>query len=142
MTPSLLGFDHVHVFVADRRAAESWYAAVLGLVRTKELEFWAAGGGPLTLQDPTGNVHLALFERPVQKTRSTIALRVSGREYVSWRRHLKSVPGLEVSEEDHEVAVSLYFCDPDGNPYEITSYECDAARAAGPDGHARPPARG
>ncbi len=129
MAPSLLGFDHVHVFVQDRSAAERWYEAVLGLSRTKELEFWAVDGGPLTLQDKTGNVHIALFERPAQKTRSTIALRVSGREYLSWRSHLQSIPDLEVSEEDHEASVSLYFSDPDGNPYEITTYECQIARA-------------
>ncbi len=131
MAPSLLGFDHIHVFVQDRAAAEKWYQSVLGLERTKELEFWSAGGGPLTLQDKTGAVHIALFERPHQKTRSTVALRVSGREFWAWRAHLKAVSGLEVTEEDHEVSVSLYFQDPDGNPYEITSYECHLARAEG-----------
>ena len=131
MAPALLGFDHVHVFVQDRAASEKWYAAVLGLERTKELEFWSGGGGPLTLQDKAGSVHIALFERPRQKTRSTVALRVSGREFWAWRAHLKAVPGLEVTEEDHEVSVSLYFDDPDGNPYEITSYECHLARAEG-----------
>lgn len=129
--PALLGVDHVHVFVQDRGAAERWYADVLGLTRTKALEFWAADGGPLTLQDATGTIHIALFERPHQQTRSTIALRVSGREFQSWRAHLQSVPGLEVAQQDHEVSVSLYFADPDGNPYEITSYECELARAEG-----------
>jgi uncharacterized cupin superfamily protein/catechol 2,3-dioxygenase-like lactoylglutathione lyase family enzyme len=129
--PALRGVDHVHVFVEDRSAAERWYAAVLGLTRTKELEFWAADGGPLTLQDATGTVHIALFERPHQDTRSTIALRVSGREFQSWRAHLQSIPGLEVAQQDHEVSVSLYFADPDGNPYEITSHECELARAEG-----------
>jgi len=129
--PALRGVDHVHVFVQERSAAERWYAAVLGLTRTKEREFWAADGGPLTLQDATGTVHIALFERPHQDTRSTIALRVSGREFQSWRAHLQSIPGLQVAQQDHEVSVSLYFADPDGNPYEITSYECELARAEG-----------
>ena len=131
MAPALLGFDHVHVFVQDRAAAERWYAAVLGLQRSRELEFWAADGGPLTLQDGPGTVHLALFERPRQKCRSTIALRVSGREFWAWRAHLKALPDLDLTEEDHEVSVSLYFQDPDGNPYEITSYECHLARGDG-----------
>ena len=129
MAPALLGFDHIHVFVEDRLAAEQWYGAVLGLKRSKELEFWAVGGGPLTLQDKSGTVHIALFERPHQKTRSTVALRASGREFTAWRRHLKATPGLRVTEEDHEVSMSLYFEDPDGNPYEITSYECHIARS-------------
>jgi uncharacterized cupin superfamily protein/catechol 2,3-dioxygenase-like lactoylglutathione lyase family enzyme len=129
--PALLGVDHVPVFVEDRSAAEGWYAAVLGLMCAKALEFWASDGGPLTLQDAAGTIHIALFERPHQQTRSTITLRVSGREFQSWRAHLKSIPGLEVSQEDREVSVSLYFADPDGNPYEITSYECELARAVG-----------
>ena len=127
MAPSLLGFDHVHVLVQDRQAAEVWYARVLGLARTKELEFWAVGAGPLTLQDQAGTIHLALFERPREKNRSTIALRVSGPEFKAWRRHLTEVPDLELSEEDHEVSVSLYFSDPDGNPFEIITYELGAS---------------
>jgi catechol 2,3-dioxygenase-like lactoylglutathione lyase family enzyme len=58
-----LAFDHVHVFVADRPAAERWYQRVLGLCRSPELEHWAVDGGPLTLQDETGAAHIALFER-------------------------------------------------------------------------------
>jgi len=105
--PALRGVDHVHVFVQERSAAERWYAAVLGLTRTKELEFWAADGGPLTLQDTTGTVHIALFERPHRDTRSTIALRVSGRELRAWRAHLQSIPALEVAQQDHEFRVAV-----------------------------------
>jgi catechol-2,3-dioxygenase len=131
MAPALLGIDHVHVYVRDRAAAEKWYEITLGLTRTKELEFWSAGGGPLTIQDKDATVHIALFERTHQDTRSTIALRVSGRQFGAWRAHLKAAPALEVTEEDHEVSVSLYFSDPDGNPYEITTYERQSARAEG-----------
>jgi catechol-2,3-dioxygenase len=121
-----LAFDHVHVFVADRPAAERWYQRVLGLRRSPELEHWAVDGGPLTLQDETGAVHIALFERPHQACRSTIALRVSGPDFARWRDHLmRELPG-QVSEEDHGLSVSLYVADPDGNPYEITTYERSA----------------
>ena len=65
MAPNLQDVDHIHVLVADRAAAEEWYARVLGLHRVPEL--------------------------------------------VSW---------------------SLYFSDPDGNPYEITSYEYPDIEAA------------
>jgi catechol-2,3-dioxygenase len=34
-----------------------------------------------------------------------------------------------VAVEDHTVALSLYFQDPDGNPYEITSYEYASAKS-------------
>lgn len=123
MLPELEAFDHVHIYVADREAAEAWYSRVLGFTRTRELEFWATDGGPLTIQNRNGSIHLALFERPAQPCRSTIALRVSAAYYVAWRSHLlDALPG-QVSEEDHQASFSLYFSDPDGNPYEITTYE-------------------
>ena len=78
MAPKLTGIDHIHVFVSDRRAAEDWYRRVLGLVRAPALETWAGGGGPLTIADESGRVHLALFERPGQSCRSAIALGASG----------------------------------------------------------------
>jgi catechol-2,3-dioxygenase len=121
--PAFAGFDHIHIFVSNRANAEQWYARVLGLMRTPQLEFWATGGGPLTLQDPTGAVHLALFERPPQPCRSTVALRVGGPEFERWQAHLEQVLPGQVTLEDHTVALSLYFADPDGNPYEITTYE-------------------
>jgi catechol-2,3-dioxygenase len=130
MTLQLQAFDHVHVYVQDRSAAERWYAKVLGLVRSRALEFWATGGGPLTLENEQGTIHLALFERANQPCRSTIALRVSGAEFHSWRAHLeRELPG-RVTLEDHQVSLSLYFADPDGNPYEITTYEVSVARAS------------
>jgi hypothetical protein len=42
-------------------------------------ELRTAGGGRLTIQDAGGNVHIAFFERPVGKCRSTIALAVDPR---------------------------------------------------------------
>lgn len=123
MPPEIEAFDHIHVFVADRSAAERWYYQALGFTRSKELEFWATNGGPLTLQNITGSVHLALFERPSQKNRATVALRVGAKQFNQWLIHLRAqLPGI-VTVEDHGVSLSLYFHDPDGNPYEITTYE-------------------
>ncbi len=130
MAPKFLGFDHIHVFVQNRSAAEAWYGKVMGFSRTPELEFWSQEGGPLTLQDSDNTVHIALFERPHQKNRATVALRVSAEAFSRWHSHLASIPGVSVSVEDHAVAVSLYFSDPDGNPYEITTYEYAAAKGA------------
>lgn len=130
MPPPLDAFDHVHVYVQDRAAAERWYARVLGLSRTPELVFWAADGGPLTLQNASGSIHIALFERPAQACRSTIALRVTGAAFGSWQAHLQREMPDGAKLQDHEASVSIYFRDPDGNPYEITSYEVAAAKAA------------
>ncbi len=129
--PALEGIDHVHVFVSDRAAAEVWYGRVLGLRRVPGLEGWAVDGGPLTLSDPGGRVHVALFEAPTQASRSTIALQADGRAFAAWRRHLERALGAPPRLVDHELSWSLYFSDPDGNPFEITTYERDSAKEAG-----------
>ena len=127
--PLVRSVDHIHVFVADRPAAERWYERVLGFKRIKKFEFWAAAGGPLTIQNPEGTVHIALFERPTQKCRSTIALGVGAQEFVTWKAHLTGMLDQPPTVEDHDLSMSLYFQDPDGNPYEITTYEYQAAKA-------------
>lgn len=73
----------------------------------------------------------ALFERPAQPCRSVVALRASAADYLAWRAHLKVVLQGRVTEEDHTASLSLYFRDPDGNPYEITTYDVGAARSGG-----------
>lgn len=103
---------------------------MLGLFRTDELAFWAADGGPLTIQNQSGTIHLALFERVPTGGHATIALRVSAVEYLRWRSHLSDVLSGEFSEDDHQVSLSLYFNDPDGNPFEITTYEYRQVKAA------------
>ncbi len=123
MAPELLDIDHIHIFVADRRASEAWYAKVLGLKRSPELEVWASLGGPLTLQNDDGSVHLALFERPTEPCRSTVALRVSRQCFEQWQEHLEALLPGAVEFENHELSHSLYFSDPDGNPFEVTTYE-------------------
>lgn len=127
--PNIRCIDHVHVHVADRAAAEGWYRRVLGLGRVREYEFWAAADGPLFLQNPEGTVQLALFERPAGERRSTIALGVGAAEFVAWQAHLARELGQPPELEDHAASLSLYFHDPDGNPYEITTYEHAAAKA-------------
>ena len=129
MPPEIQAFDHIHVFVANRALAERWYERVLGFLRSKELEFWAPDGGPLTIQNAGGTVHLALFERPRTSNRATIALRCGAQQFGLWLGHLQNELSGGVTVEDHEVSVSLYFKDPDGNPFEITTYEYAAAKA-------------
>ena len=123
MPPPLKSIDHIHVFVANRDAARIWYEEVLGLIPIADLEFWAKDGGPLTLSDTGGAVHIALFESAPLKCRSTIALAVGALEFLAWQRHLSEKLKTTFQAEDHEVSWSLYFDDPDGNPYEVTTYE-------------------
>ena len=124
MAPSFQRIDHVHVFVADRVAAEAWYERVLGLRRIAELAFWSADGGPLTLGNlgsAVDGVHLALFEGTNNSRCSTVALGVPGAELLAWRTHLQDALGRRIDLVDHQVSMSMYFADPDGNPFEITS---------------------
>ena len=123
IVPALERFDHIHVFVSDRAVSEQWYASVMGFSRVDELEFWARDGGPLTIGNPSGTIHLALFERPAEKCRSTIALAADARQFVAWRAHLTKVLARSIEPVNHQVSWSLYFTDPDGNPFEITSYD-------------------
>jgi catechol 2,3-dioxygenase-like lactoylglutathione lyase family enzyme len=117
--------DHIHVFVKDRAAAERWYADALGFQRVPALAHWADEGGPVVLGDASENVKLALFEGDPGKNRSTIAMAVGAEEFPAWQRHLEKTLSQEIKAVDHGVSWSLYFDDPDGNPFEITTYEYD-----------------
>ena len=128
--PPLSGVDHLHVYVQDRAAAERWYADALGLRRVEALARWAVDGGPLTLADADDRVHLALFERPPQPNRATIALGTDAAGFIAWRRRLARRLGEAPRAVDHEVSWSIYFSDPDGNPYEITCYQHGSVAAA------------
>jgi NAD(P)-dependent dehydrogenase (short-subunit alcohol dehydrogenase family)/catechol 2,3-dioxygenase-like lactoylglutathione lyase family enzyme len=128
--PPLVGVDHLHVYVQDRAAAERWYADVLGLHRVESLAGWAADGGPLTLADAAARVHLALFERPPQPNRATIALGADADAFIAWRARLARRLGAAPEAVDHELSWSIYFSDPDGNPYEITCYQHDTVATA------------
>jgi catechol-2,3-dioxygenase len=128
MAPQMKSIDHVHVSVVDRAAAEHWYEKVLGLSRVKDLEFWAPNGGPLTIQNHGGTVHLALFEGTPNERPSTVAFEVGAEEFGQWRAHLAKVLGVQLEAEDHTVSWSIYFNDPDGNPFEITTYEYEAVQ--------------
>jgi len=122
MIPVFDRIDHIHVYVSNRNRAEQWYAEMMGFARIPELEFWAKDG-PLTLGNSSGTVHIALFEAAAQPCRSVIALSVGAQEFVAWRQHLVDRLKRPVEAEDHQVAWSLYFADPDGNPWEITTYQ-------------------
>ena len=50
-------------------------------------------------------------------------------EFLAWNKHLAGSLDHPPTVEDHDLSVSLYFQDPDGNPYEITTYEYQVAKA-------------
>lgn len=124
MALKLNGIDHVHLYVAAWAEAERWYQDILGFRRVEKFMVWAVKGGPLTLENPDGNIHLALFERDNHPNTSAIAFGASGGEFLAWKSHLES-HALELRVADHKLAYSLYFNDPWGNLHEITTYDHD-----------------
>jgi catechol 2,3-dioxygenase-like lactoylglutathione lyase family enzyme len=127
VSPGWDAVDHVHLSVADRAAAQAWYAEVLGMDVVPDLLPWAEEGGPLTLEDRRHRLHLALFERAPQGRASVVALRCSPDALIAWRERLaQHVSPVEFV--DHGLAVSLYFEDPWGNPFEFTTYRVDELR--------------
>lgn len=120
--PRLEAIDHVHVYAKERDSAEKWYERALGIKRATELEHWATVDGPLFLKNDEGTVSLALFQGTRQGRPTTIAFRAAGAEFLAWRSYLVDV-AVAFQLEDHDLSYSLYFADPEGNPFEITSYD-------------------
>jgi catechol 2,3-dioxygenase-like lactoylglutathione lyase family enzyme len=96
--------------------------------------------GPLTVSSDGGSTALALFRAPEGAgrlaRRQTVAFRVGGAGFLEFLHRLESLevagadgrrlgPGDVV---DHDHCFSVYFKDPDGNPYELTTYDYDLVR--------------
>lgn len=65
-------------------------------------------------------MHLALFEGGAAN-KNVVALRVPVERFPHVRKHLESL-NVNYVYEDHNMSVSVYLTDPDGNRYEITAY--------------------
>ncbi|NNE59717.1 MAG: VOC family protein [Woeseia sp.] len=124
MIPQLTGVDHVHIAVDNWADAEAWYKKVMGFKRIDALMGWAVNGGPLTIENPEGTVHLAMFEKSDQPDMSAVAFGANADEFLEWKEHLEG-HGLKLRLTDHKMAYSLYFSDPWCNRYEITTYDRD-----------------
>jgi catechol 2,3-dioxygenase-like lactoylglutathione lyase family enzyme len=131
MLPRLLQVDHIHIYVENRTSSLKWYADVLGFAPIEELEFWASSPQePLTIGSADGAIRLALFEEAIMPCRSTIALGATGVEFLAWHTHLQNKLVTDIAIFDHQVTWSLYFSDPDGNPFEITTHEYEIVAAS------------
>ena len=134
MTVRLEGIDHVALAVRDVQQSVSWYCEVLGLTR-RHAEAW--GDFPAVVG--CGDTSLALFPvasaapkpppaRDVLAVRH-IAFRTGRQDFESARAALRE-RGIPHEFEDHAIAHSIYFHDPDGHRLEITTYDVAGLDAA------------
>lgn len=128
--------DHVELFVPDRYAAAAWYGRVFGLSVVPAFEHWAETvGGPLMISSDGGATKLALFEGeppgdgPVTGFQR-VAFQVDGPGMLAFLARLDDLAlmnrhGARLTRGqlvDHDRSWSIYFRDPWGNPFEITTY--------------------
>ena len=124
---ALQGIDHVALAVRDVRRSAAWYQEVLGLERLYE-EAW----GDYPAMVATGGTAIALFpvegpqpkDRPGRDTLTMrhLAFRVDAANFAGARQALEA-RGIALQFQDHGIAHSIYFHDPDGHELEITTYD-------------------
>ena len=131
--------DHVHIYVADLEAAVDWYGRVLGLERhpsSRNLEDRGVDG--VYMATARGQYCATFFQgKPPSDGDHTTAFRVPGRMFIAFGEALDElgVPSRQGGllqkhdHEDHRLAFSYYFQDPDGNHLEITTYDHAVVRA-------------
>lgn len=126
--------DHVHVLVSDRELAAAWYEVTLGFVRMDASE---DPYGPLLMSGDGGQSGIALFTSKVKPHPSrVVAFRVGAEEFLAFAvdledRELCGSDGKRLGAgdfSDHGDVLSYYFADPDGNAFEVTTRDVDAAR--------------
>ena len=122
MKPKLQHIDHIHVFVPKRQEALDWYSNILGLKPLEEI-IVLPESGPLMIRNNEGNINIALFKGTPKDNKAVIAFKVSGEEFINCHNKINDSLTKNVEIVDHDIQFSIYFEDPYGNPYEITSYD-------------------
>lgn len=125
----LEGIDHVALTVSDVNRSAAWYIEVLGLEHRLQ-GMW--GGVPVFVG--RGATALALFPATKREdqvsekhTRGRIlhvAFRANRSDFLAAQAELRRRT-IAFDFQDHEVSHSIYFCDPDENELEITTYELE-----------------
>lgn len=115
--------DHVEVFVTDLDAAAAWYGDVLGLTETHRWD-----PEPVFLE--ANGTALALFRANGPRAAKTagahwhrVAWRTDQPGFEAAQRHLRDRGIRFRGPVDHDISLSIYFEDADGNPLEITWYK-------------------
>jgi catechol 2,3-dioxygenase-like lactoylglutathione lyase family enzyme len=121
----LEGIDHVAMGVRDVEQSAKWYVEVLGFERLHE---GAWNGVPTFIGK--GATGIALFPASHEAKSSShreirmlhLAFRADWENFIAAQRELEKW-GIRFEFQDHEIAHSIYFRDPDGHVLEITTYE-------------------
>ena len=122
---NLEGLDHIAISVSDVERSVQWYIEVLGLER-QHADVW----NDVPTFVGKGATGIAIFparEAPVGPDKQRIglrhfALRANLANFLRAQKELKA-RGIDFEFEDHQIAHSIYFRDPDGLDLEITTYE-------------------
>ncbi len=123
----LEGIDHVAMGVRDIERSAKWYIDVLGFERLHD-GMW--NGVPTFIGK--GNTGIALFPANEESKMSThreirmlhLAFRADRENFRASQQDLKK-RGIKFEFQDHEIAHSIYFRDPDGHQLEITTYDVE-----------------
>ena len=124
---NLEGIDHVAMGVRDIEQSAKWLIDVLGFERLHE-GMW--NGVPTFIGK--GNTGIALFPANQEPTTSGhreirmlhLAFRADRKNFVAAQQELKT-RRIKFEFQDHEIAHSIYFRDPDGHQLEITTYDVE-----------------
>ncbi len=120
--------DHIALMVRDPRRSMEWYQSVLGLERRHQ-DVW--GDDPIMMC--AGSTCVALFPLKAAKpalppdvsataVMNHFAFRAGHAGFLEAQAELKR-HGIPFDFQDHQIAHSIYFRDPDGHRLEITT--CD-----------------
>ncbi len=118
------GLDHVAITAKDVMRSMEWYRDVLGLER-RHAETW----GDMPVMMCARNTCIAIFPLTGDAAPATsgtrvlhVAFRADRATFEQAQTDLRS-RGIAFDFQDHEIAHSIYFRDPDGHKLEITTYE-------------------
>lgn len=123
----LEGIDHIAMGVRDIERSAKWYGDVLGFARLHK-GMW--NGVPTFIGK--GSTGIALFPANQEPEKSVdreirmlhLAFRADRKNFRVAQTELEK-HGIKFEFQDHEIAHSIYFRDPDGHQLEITTYEID-----------------
>lgn len=128
----LEAMDHAALAVRDVARSVAWYQDVLGLDRMYE-EAW----GDYPAVCGVGGTAVALFPVRAESPKEPVGHGVLSMRHLAFRADAENFraardelgrKGIELEFQDHGIAHSIYFSDPDGHTIEITTYDVEPPR--------------